>query len=165
MLKKLLWTDSDITGFIARIVLGVVILPHGLQKLLGMFGGSGFSATVYHFVDSGIPSAIAALIIIGESFGALALIIGLVSRFAAFGISLIMLGAILMVHLPNGFFMNWFGNKQGEGFEYHILAIGLGLITMIKGSGRWSVDRFLTNKFFNSVSESKDVFLRRAVNS
>ena len=143
MLKKLLQTDDDIAGFIARIVLGSVIFPHGLQKLIGMFGGFGFSATVDFFVNSGIPSAIAILIIIGESFGALTLIIGLVSRFAAFGISLIMLGAIFMVHLPNGFFMNWFGNKQGEGFEFHILAIGLGLITMIKGSGKWSVDRLL----------------------
>jgi putative oxidoreductase len=155
LLKKLLETDNDFTGLIARVILGVVILPHGLQKLLGMFGGFGFSATVDFFVNSGIPSAIAILIILGESFGALALIIGLVSRFVAFGISLIMLGAIFMVHLPNGFFMNWFGNKQGEGFEFHILAIGLGMITMIKGSGRWSIDRLLTKQSFEELPEVK----------
>jgi putative oxidoreductase len=61
----------------------------------------------------------------------------------AFGIALVMLGAIFMVHLPNGFFMNWFGNQKGEGFEYHLLAIGLALVIMINGSGRYSVDRLL----------------------
>lgn len=143
MLNKILATDNDTAGLIARVVLGIVILPHGLQKLLGMFGGYGFSATVDFFVGSGIPYIAAVLIIIAESFGALGLIAGFLSRLAAFGIGLIMLGAIFMVHLPNGFFMNWFGNQQGEGFEYHLLVIGLSLIILIVGSGRWSVDRAL----------------------
>lgn len=143
MLNKILATDNDIAGLIARVVLGIVILPHGLQKLLGMFGGYGFSATVDFFVGSGIPYIAAVLIIIAESFGALGLIVGFLSRVAAFGIGLIMLGAIFMVHLPNGFFMNWFGNQQGEGFEYHLLAIGLALIVILKGGGRWSVDKSL----------------------
>ncbi len=121
--------------------MGIVILPHGLQKLLGMFGGAGFSGTVDFFVSSGIPAFIAILIIIGESFGALGLILGFLSRIAAFGITVIMLGAIFMVHLPNGFFMNWFGSNTGEGYEYHILAVGLGLVVLIKGGGIWSVDR------------------------
>lgn len=143
MLNKILATDNDTAGLIARVVLGIVILPHGLQKLLGMFGGYGFSATVDFFVGSGIPYIAAVLIIIAESFGALGLIAGFLSRLVAFGIGLIMLGAIFMVHLPNGFFMNWFGNQQGEGFEYHLLVIGLSLIILIVGSGRWSVDRAL----------------------
>lgn len=143
MLNKLFQTDGDIAGFIARIALGIVILPHGLQALLGMFGGYGFSGTLNFFVSQGIPAAIAFLIIIGESFGSLGLIVGFLSRLAAFGISLIMLGAIFMVHLPNGFFMNWFGNQKGEGFEYHILAIGLALVVLVKGGGKWSVDSAL----------------------
>ncbi len=146
MLKKLFQTDNDIAGLLARVALGIVILPHGLQKLLGIFGGYGFSGTINYFVSTGLPSTVAFLIIIGESFGALALIIGLLSRIAAFGISLIMLGAIFLVHLPNGFFMNWFGTQKGEGFEYHILALGLGLIILIKGSGKWSVDRILVKE-------------------
>ena len=125
MLSSLLHTNDDIGLFIARISLGIVILPHGLQKLLGLFGGAGFSGTVDSFVGSGLPSAVAILIIIAESFGALGLILGFLSRLAAFGITLIMLGAIFMVHIQNGFFMNWFGNQAGEGFEYHLLALGL----------------------------------------
>ena len=145
MLSSLLHTNDDIGLFIARIFLGIVILPHGLQKLLGMFGGAGFSGTVDFFVGSGLPAAVAILIIIGESFGALGLILGFLSRLAALGITLIMLGAIFMVHIQNGFFMNWFGNQAGEGFEYHLLALGLSLVVLIKGGGKWSVDRAIVN--------------------
>jgi len=145
MLGSLLHTSNDFGLFIARITLGIVILPHGLQKLLGMFGGAGFSGTVDFFVGSGIPSAVAILIIIGESFGALALILGFLSRLAALGIAIIMLGAIFMVHIQNGFFMNWFGNQAGEGFEYHLLALGLSLVVLISGGGKWSVDRAIVN--------------------
>ena len=142
---SLLHTDDDFGLFIARIFLGVVILPHGLQKLLGMFGGAGFSGTVDFFVGSGIPAAVAILIIIAESFGAVALIIGFLSRLAALGLAIIMLGAIFMVHLQHGFFMNWFGNQAGEGFEYHLLALGLSLVVLIKGGGKWSIDRAIVH--------------------
>jgi putative oxidoreductase len=143
MLNKIFATRDDVGLLIARLALGIVILPHGLQKTLGLFGGAGFSGTMGFFTQEGVPSIIAFLIIIGESFGSLGLIIGFLSRLAAFGISLIMLGAIFMVHLPHGFFMNWFGNKQGEGFEFHMLALGLGLVVLIGGAGKWSVDRLL----------------------
>ncbi len=142
---SLLHTDDDFSLFIARIFLGIVILPHGLQKLLGMFGGAGFSGTVDFFVGSGIPAAVAILIIIAESFGAVALLIGFLSRLAALGLAVIMLGAIFMVHLQHGFFMNWFGNQAGEGFEYHLLALGLSLVVLIKGGGKWSVDRAIVH--------------------
>ncbi len=145
MLNKFFQTEDDVSVLIARLFLGVVILPHGLQKLLGMFGGFGFSGTVDFFVNSGVPAAIAFLIIIGESFGAVGLIIGFLSRLAALGVTLIMLGAIFLVHIPHGFFMNWFGNKQGEGFEFHLLAIGLALVILIKGGGKWSVDRAISS--------------------
>jgi len=141
MFGSFLHTENSVTGLIARISLGIVILPHGLQKLLGLFGGLGFTATMDSFVNSGLPSAVAILIIVGESFGALGLILGFFSRLAALGIVLIMTGALLMVHIQNGFFMNWFNNKPGEGFEYHLLAIGLGLIVLVKGGGMWSLDR------------------------
>jgi len=144
MLKNLYYTNDNIAGLIARVVLGIVILPHGLQKLLGMFGGAGFSKTIEFFVSTGMPSFVAFLIIIAESFGAFALIVGFLSRFSAAAITLIMLGAIFMVHRANGFFMNWFGNQQGEGFEYHILAIGLGLIVVVVGAGKASIDLALS---------------------
>lgn len=146
MLQKLYMTDANIAGTVARLALGIVILPHGLQKLLGMYGGMGFDKTVEFFVSSGVPAPVAILVIIGESFGALSLIIGFLARFSAFAISLIMLGAVYMVHLPNGFFMNWSGAQQGEGFEYHILAIGLGLIVMLVGAGKGSIDLAISTK-------------------
>lgn len=139
-MNNLLSTENNLAYLISRLVLGVVILPHGLQKALGMFGGYGFSGTVDFFTGMGIPALVAYLIIIGESLGALGLILGFLGRVGAFGIALIMTGAIFMVHIKNGFFMNWFGNQQGEGFEFHLLAIGLALIVLIKGSGKWSID-------------------------
>ena len=144
MLKNLYYTNDNIAGLIARLALGIVILPHGLQKLLGMFGGGGFTKTVEFFVSTGMPSVVAILIIVAESFGALALIIGLLARFSAAAITVIMLGAIFMVHAPHGFFMNWFGAQEGEGFEYHILAIGLGLIVVLVGAGKASIDLMLS---------------------
>lgn len=143
MLRKLISTDDNWISLIARVVLGVVILPHGLQKLLGLFGGAGFSGTIGFFTAQGMPAVIAFLVIMGESFGALGLITGFIGRFCAFGILLIMLGAMFMVHLKVGFFMNWTGQQKGEGFEYHLLALGLSLIVLLKGSGAFSIDRIL----------------------
>lgn len=146
MLNRIFSTDqSDWGALIARVFLGVVILPHGLQKLLGMFGGYGFSATVEYFSSTGIPSLIGVLIVLAESFGALFLILGILSRISAAGIALIMIGAILMVHLQFGFFMNWFGTQSGEGFEYHLLALGLSLVVLIKGGGKWALDSQISN--------------------
>ena len=148
MLKTLFNTDcSDNAALIARVFLGLVILPHGLQKLFGMFGGYGFSSTLEFFSGSmGIPVPIGFLIIMGESVGAVFLIIGLLSRISAVGLFIIMIGAIFMGHLQHGFFMNWFGNQQGEGFEYHLLVIGLSLIVILNGGGRWALDSIINKK-------------------
>ena len=148
MIKSLLSTGCGDSGaLIARIFLGVVILPHGLQKLLGLFGGYGFSATIDFFSGSmGIPVPVGFLIVMGESVGAVLLIFGLLSRISAAGILIIMVGAVLMSHLDHGFFMNWFGNQQGEGFEYHLLAIGLSLVVLIRGGGRWSLDGIISKE-------------------
>ncbi len=145
MLGAIFRTDSnDASALVARLALGIVILPHGLQKLLGMFGGAGFTATVDYFVSSGLPAFLAVLIIIGEALGALGLILGFLSRLAALGITIIMLGAILTVHIKFGFFMNWAGTQAGEGFEFHILAMGLALVVLIRGGGLLSVDAAIT---------------------
>jgi putative oxidoreductase len=144
MLKRLICTDDDTAALILRVMLGVVFFPHGAQKLFGWFGGSGFSGTMATFTDKmGIPAVLAFLAIMAESVGALAVIAGFLTRIGALGIGTNMVVAIFMVHLQNGFFMNWFGNKQGEGFEYHLLAIAIALALIIKGGGRWSVDRML----------------------
>lgn len=144
MQKRLLETDNDYLGTILRVGLGLVILPHGAQKLLGWFGGPGLGGTVDFFSQAlGVPAVLTLLVIAAEFFGALGLIIGLFSRLAAAGIALVMLGAVALVHLPNGYFMNWSGAQGGEGFEYHILAVAIAVAVMIKGSGALSLDRQL----------------------
>lgn len=141
----LLATDRSITLTALRVVLGVVMLPHGLQKTIGWFGGYGFDGTMGYMTGSGIPAVLAFLAIAAESAGALALIAGFSTRIAAFGIGVVMLVASFM-HRANGFFMNWSGQQKGEGFEFHILAIGIAIALTIGGAGRWSVDRALAKK-------------------
>lgn len=141
---KLINTNEDIAYTVARVFLGLIIFPHGAQKLLGLFGGFGFTGTLNFMTGNGIPAIAAILVILGESLGSIALIFGFIGRFMAFGIFMVMIGAIFMVHLPNGFFMNWFGKQAGEGYEYHLLAIGLALVVMIGGSGRFSIDRLIS---------------------
>lgn len=146
MLKRFFDTKDDMSLLVARLALGIVFFPHGAQKLLGWFGGGGFSGTIGAFTQGGMPWIVALLVILGESLGSISLILGFMSRFCAFGIGCIMLGAIFMVHRANGFFMNWQGNQQGEGYEYHLLALGLVLALIIGGGGKWSVDRAISEK-------------------
>ncbi len=146
MLKRLLATDNDIAVFVIRVLLGVVFFPHGAQKMLGWFGGQGFAGTMGGFEKMGIPAFFAFLAIMAESCGSLGLITGFFTRVAAFGVTCNMMVAVVMIHFKNGFFMNWFGQKHGEGFEYHILVVAITIALMIKGGGRWSVDGLLTKK-------------------
>lgn len=142
LIKRLAGTDDSLSSFILRVFLGLVILPHGIQKTLGLFGGYGFSGTMGFFTGTlGLPWIVALLVILGESLGALSIIFGFLTRFSAASLALIMLGAISMAHAQNGFFMNWSGKQAGEGFEYHLLVIGMALALIITGSGRWSIDR------------------------
>lgn len=146
MWQKLILTDNSLTQCLLRITLGVVFFPHGAQKVLGWFGGYGLSATLQAFGQQGMPTAVALLVILGEFLGSIGLVVGLLSRVAAFGIFMVMIGAILLVHWQFGFFMNWSGNQPGEGFEYHLLAIGIAVAVMIRGSGCCSLDRVLMQK-------------------
>ena len=147
-MKYLFQTNDKFSYWVPRIILGCVMLPHGAQKLFGWFGGFGFTNTMTYFTQTaGLPWIIAFLIIIGESLGSLGLIVGFFTRLSAFGLVCIMAGAIITVHIPNGFFMNWFGKQAGEGFEYHLLVIGMSIPLLINGGGKYSVDG-LINKFF-----------------
>lgn len=147
MLNKILATKDDFSTTILRVILGIVILPHGAQKMLGWFGGYGFNGTMHHFTDNmGIPYVFALLAVLAESFGALGLIAGLFTRVAAFGIGATIGVAAFMAHVKYGFFMNWFGKQAGEGFEYHLLVVGMALALVIVGGGRWSLDRLFVNK-------------------
>lgn len=147
LVKRLACTNSAIAPLIARLTLGLVILPHGLQKTLGMFGGYGFEGTMGFFTGNmGLPWIVAALVIAAESLGAVAIILGFMTRFCAFSIGLTMAGAVFFGHLQNGFFMNWFGNQSGEGYEYHLLVIGLALSLLVSGAGALSIDGKLSSK-------------------
>lgn len=148
LISTLLKTDSsNTTALISRLTLGLVILPHGLQKTFGMFGGYGLEGTLGFFTGTlGVPFIVALLVIAAESLGALALVLGFMSRFCAASLAIVMAGAISMAHWGNGFFMNWSGQQQGEGFEYHLLAIGLALTLVISGGGKFSVDQMISEK-------------------
>jgi putative oxidoreductase len=140
-MRPLIRTTNDVVPAIARIVLGLVILPHGLQKAFGMFGGYGFEGTMGFFTGSlHIPYALGVLAIAAELLGGLGLIVGLLGRVAAFGVASVMAVAVVMSHSSFGFFMNWSGQQKGEGFEYHLLALGLAAIVMVRGSGAASAD-------------------------
>jgi putative oxidoreductase len=146
MLKRILQTDDDISRFVLRVLLAVVFFPHGAQKVFGWFGGYGFSATMESFEKMGIPAFLALCAILAESLGPLGLVTGLLTRIAAFGIATNMVVAVFLIHYKFGFFMNWFGKQQGEGFEYHILVVAIAVALMIGGGGRWSLDGLITRK-------------------
>jgi putative oxidoreductase len=142
MLKKLFQTEDDTATLILRVLLGVVFFPHGMQKLFGLFGGPGFSGTMHMFETYlSIPALFAFLAIIAEGLGCLGLITGFLTRLSAFGIGTNMVVAVLLIHHKFGFFMNWDGKQPGEGIEYHILAIAIALALVIRGGGKWSIDR------------------------
>ena len=147
-MKYLFQTNDKFSYWVPRIILGCVMLPHGAQKLFGWFGGFGFTNTMTYFTQTaGLPWIIAFLIIMGESLGSLGLIVGFFTRLSALGLICIMVGAIITVHIPNGFFMNWFGKQAGEGFEYHLLVIGMSIPLLISGGGKYSVDLLINKNF------------------
>jgi putative oxidoreductase len=146
MFRKLLATSDDWTLTLLRLVMGVIFFAHGAQKVLGWFGGYGFSGTMGYFTNvAHIPAPFAFLAICAEFLGGLGLLLGALGRIAAFGIACNMVVAIMMVHHNFGLFMNWTGQQKGEGFEFHLLAIAIAVVLMARGSGAFSVDRALTS--------------------
>src|SRR5215472_8281697 len=145
MIRKLLATSNDGTVTLLRLVMGVVFFAHGAQKALGWFGGYGFSGTMGFFTQQmHIPPVFAFLAICAEFLGGIGLILGVFGRVAAFGIACNMAIAICLIHRHFGLFANWSGTQKGEGYEFHLLAIAIALVIMIKGSGAVSVDRALS---------------------
>ena len=137
-------TSDDAGPAILRLTLALVMFPHGAQKLLGWFGGFGFSGTMDYLTGAaGLPAVVALLVILIEFFGPIALVAGFLTRVAALGIGAVMVGAIATQHWQHGFFMNWTGQQAGEGFEFHLLVLGIVLVLLLKGSGALSLDRML----------------------
>lgn len=146
-MKKILNTNNDATVAFVRVLLGLVMLAHGLQKTFGWFGGFGWKNTINYFTGSvGLPVILAAIIILIESVGAVLLIIGFGARINALLMIFVILGAFFLEHLSNGFYMNWFGNHKGEGFEFDILFWAIAIMILVKGAGKWSVDGWLLQR-------------------
>jgi putative oxidoreductase len=143
MQQLLFATGHSATGLILRLTLGLIMLPHGAQKMFGAFGGYGFRATMNFFTQSmHLPRIVGLLVILIEFFGSIGLVLGLGTRIWAVLFIVVMAGAILTTNYANGFFMNWFGNQQGEGFEYHLLVTGLCVALLITGGGKYALDHF-----------------------
>jgi putative oxidoreductase len=147
MIKDLLQTNNDYVCLFLRVVAGVIIFPYGMQKLFGWFddlgGGVGIHNSLKRLRMKKIPLLIAWLVIAGQSFGSMMLILGFGGRIAAAGNFIIFTGA-LIVHAPDGWTLNWLGKKKGEGVEYFVLLLSILLVIILKGSGAMSVDIWLT---------------------
>ena len=142
-LSSLVATGDSLAPTALRLALGVMILPHGLQKTLGWFGGYGFNGTMGYLTGTvGAPWIFALLAILAESVGGLMLIAGFGTRLAALGVGGVMLVAAAQ-HRANGFFMNWTGAQKGEGIEFHLLALGIVAALLVLGGGRFSADSLL----------------------
>jgi len=144
MFLKSLGTDNSLTPAVLRVVLGAVIFAHGAQKMLGWFGGKGLQAALHDLVPGKyIPIPLSFMAVCAEFFGGLGLMTGLLTRVSALGVAVDMAVAIAMVEGHEGFFMNWEGQKQGEGYEYHLLVLAMTYVLILKGGGALSVDRLL----------------------
>jgi len=146
--RRIAATERNAAQTVLRVALGAILLPHGAQHALGWFGGYGFGGTLgWMTKTAGFPAPLAALAIVTELLAPVALVLGIGGRMAALGILGVMLGAA-STHLPNGFFMNWFGGMPAgrEGFEYHLLVMAMSLAVILRGSGAWSADRALAGE-------------------
>lgn len=156
-MNKLLATNSNnLTALIVRLTLGIVIFPHGAQKLLGWFGGYGYNGTMGFLTGTvHLPWILALLVILIEFFGALFLIFGFATRLAAIGMIANFIGIVYTSHLQNGFFMNWNNTPGvGQGFEYHLLVIGVSIALLIAGGGKWSIDSLLEKSSISNSSSN-----------
>ncbi|WP_374463220.1 DoxX family protein [Chryseobacterium sp.] len=147
MKNKIFNTNDDWTGFVIRLTLGLILFPHGAQKMFGWFGGPGFSKEVEHLTEyMHLPWIISVMVILAEFWGSVSLIMGLASRLWSVAFGVLFVNIIFIAHLENGFFMNWFGTQKGEGYEYHLLVIGLCIALGLNGSGKYSADQLISKK-------------------
>jgi putative oxidoreductase len=145
-------TEMHLHGLLTRIALGLVILAHGCQMLLGWFGGYGYEGTMNYLTQNeGLPWLVSFAVILLEFFGSLAILFGFMGRFFGLAMTGLFIGMIFTSHLSHGLFMNWSGSQSGEGYEYHILAIALSMNLLISGSGSYSVDRLIMRKLQPSI--------------
>jgi putative oxidoreductase len=162
-MKKIFETNNSYSWLLLRVTLGFVMGAHGVQKAFGWFGGFGWDNTVGYFVSVGVPAVMGGLIILIETVGAVFLIIGFAGRINAALMAIVMAGAFFIDHLPNGFYMNWFGATRGEGYEFDILFWAIAAVIAINGSGALSVDRIIQKKRWkkNEIASSPGLAQRQ----
>lgn len=138
-ISTLFKTDNALAPLVLRIGTGLTLMPHGAQKLFGLFGGYGLQGTGQWMDSIGLHPGVlmAGLAGSAEFFGGLALVLGLLTRPAAAITAFTMLIAIFSVHINNGFFM------ANNGFEYAFVLLVVTISLMISGAGRFSLDRSL----------------------
>lgn len=147
-MKNIFSTNASWGLFTLRVMLGLVILPHGAQKLLGWFGGYGFEGTMIYFIDTvGLPWIAGYAVILLETIGALMLVVGFGTRIISLAYIILATGIIFTTHIQNGFFQNWFGQQAGEGYEYFLLWIGMAAALAFSGAGSYSIDRVITRRY------------------
>ena len=149
-MKNLIFkTNNDWTGLVLRLIMAIVMIPHAIQHTVGGLGGYGYTGVMGYFTQSlHIPWLIAFSVIAIEVVTPVLLISGLASRICSALLIILMIGIIFSSHVQFGFFINFLGNQKGEGYEYHLLYIGLALATFINGSGKFSVDQRIVNYFW-----------------
>lgn len=127
-----------------RETLALVMFPHGAQKALGWFGGHGWSRSM-GFLNGQVrlPAPLAALVVLLEFVAPLTLLAGVGVRLVALAFVGLMVGAVVTVHAPHGFGMNWQDAQQGEGFDCHPRASGSAVALGLLGAGHWSTDQLL----------------------
>ncbi len=127
-----------------RAATGLILMPHGAQKLFGWFGGHSLEGTGGFFAQNlGLEPGVAWAALVGgtEFFGGLFVALGLLTRPAALGVAIVMAVAVFAVHLPNGFFAG-----QG-GYEYPLLWGLVALAIAFRGGGEMSLDRAIGREF------------------
>jgi len=129
---------------VVRVILGVIFVAHGAQKVFGWFGGYGLKGTTAYFRSMGLPLPIAYLVCFFELLSGVGLILGLLTRLAALAVIVVMVGAIATVHAKNGFFINWeLTPGKGHGYEANLAFIAMAVACLIAGGGLLALDRLL----------------------
>jgi putative oxidoreductase len=141
-LKSLFSTRAGYGIAVLRIIVGIIFMAHGSQKLFGMFGGYGLEGTGQYMASLGLNPGYLMALLSGsaEFFGGVALFLGLLARPAAVVLIVMLVVAILSVHIHNGLFM------ANNGFEFGLALLGAAIAVLIEGAGRVSLDRLIASK-------------------
>ena len=143
IVQKVLATNAGFAALALRIPVGIIFAAHGAQKLFGWFGGYGLEGTGGWMDSIGLSPGVVMAFLAGaaEFFGGIALVLGLLTRPAAFALGMAMLVAIFAVHFQNGLFMS------NNGYEFGLALLAASVSLLFSGAGKASVDSMLAKRF------------------